>query len=390
MAMNVFGIAASAWQILYTSYDPMNKVQFATPATLLVPSNSNHSNRPADMKPVLVYSLAYDSASKLCGPSYQASNKSLGLSDAGEMAFVQLALLQGITVVLPDYEGPNGAFTVGPIEGNGVLDALRATLSFKPVVPDRTKAKVVLKGYSGGSIATGWALQQQPSHAPELLPYIAGASLGGIPRDLKATLQFLNGGPFSGLVLSAFAAYDNVFAPISSFFDTILNLPGLSALRNTQTLCTTEEQAQYSSIDIFKQFTTLTFTEVIGSPLISPLLTDLTLANPQGSAPFSVPQVPIFVYSSQTDNVVPHSGTQEYVDVLCQNNVASVSYANVLNGDHVHTEELIGPRQSWDFLSQRLFDPAPAPTGCVTSVIDPAQQPNITITDIIRGIQSLF
>lgn len=101
----------------------------------------------------------------------------------------------GYIVTSSDYEGPNAAFGAGPLAGHGVLDAIRATLAF-PTLKLPKGTGVVGVGYSGGAIATGWAAALQPSYAPELP--ILGWAQGGTPANISATVQYIDGGLFSG------------------------------------------------------------------------------------------------------------------------------------------------------------------------------------------------
>jgi hypothetical protein len=47
-------------------------------------------------------------------------------------------------------------------------------------------------GYSGGSLATEWAAELQPTYAPEL--NFAGAALGGLVPNITSVLKTINGG----------------------------------------------------------------------------------------------------------------------------------------------------------------------------------------------------
>ncbi len=159
-------LASSTYQILYKTSDPVStpKKDIATPMTVIVPRNAANNTAQTN---VLMYQVPYDAASVDCGPSYLSASNSSADPTGGEGPFIQLALQQGLVVVLSDYEGPDAAFTVGELSGQGVNDAIRAVLDFKPAVPDKKKAQVVLQGYSGGALATGWAVQVQPTYAPE-------------------------------------------------------------------------------------------------------------------------------------------------------------------------------------------------------------------------------
>lgn len=81
-----------------------------------------------------------------------------------------------------------------------MLDAARATLRLRSIVePSRAKRlPLALMGYSGGALASGWALQEQKSYAPELSSNLIAAALGGLPVNVEDILLKLNGGPTAG------------------------------------------------------------------------------------------------------------------------------------------------------------------------------------------------
>ena len=81
-----------------------------------------------------------------------------------------------------------------------MLDAARATLRVSSIVePSRAgRLPLALMGYSGGALASGWALQQQKEYAPELSSNLVAAALGGLPVNVEDILLKLNGGPMAG------------------------------------------------------------------------------------------------------------------------------------------------------------------------------------------------
>ena len=94
---------------------------------------------------------------------------------------------QGYYVVSPDYEGPKLTFTIGKQSGQAVLNSIRAALKSGKITNIKDDAKVVMWGYSGGSLASGWAAALQPSYAPELGGNLLGAALGGFVTNITAT-----------------------------------------------------------------------------------------------------------------------------------------------------------------------------------------------------------
>ena len=137
-------------------------------------------------KQLLVYQPAIDSLGAKCNPSYtlQAGNEK-------EASLVQLALSRGLTVVVPDHQGPRNGFAAGPMAAHAVLDSIRGTLASPEAGLDGATTKVAMMGYSGGAIATGWAAQLQPEYAPEIK--LVGVASGGTPADLEAAESTMDG-----------------------------------------------------------------------------------------------------------------------------------------------------------------------------------------------------
>lgn len=70
--------------------------------------------------------------SRICAPSYVLQEGTLQtniITDA-EGLIINILLLQGWTLSIPDYEGANSSFGAGRVAGHGVLDGIKAALSF--------------------------------------------------------------------------------------------------------------------------------------------------------------------------------------------------------------------------------------------------------------------
>ena len=104
-------------------------------------------------------------------------------------------LSKGTLVAASDYEGPQAGFLNGPLSAFGNLDALRAVLNFQPIIPSNVKkqTKIALEGYSGGALATSWAVQYMQHYAPELISQTVGAAFGGLPVNVANVAVKNNG-----------------------------------------------------------------------------------------------------------------------------------------------------------------------------------------------------
>ncbi|KJZ73170.1 hypothetical protein HIM_07367 [Hirsutella minnesotensis 3608] len=200
MPISDFGVAPinlkDTHQILYKTTDSLN-ASTATVLTVLIPHN-------ADMNKVLSYQFMEDSADIECAPSYvlqQSSFPGGPLSPAAsqiEFLLAQAALDRGWVVIMPDFQGPKAAFLANALAGHSVLDGIRAATRSTELTGISQNATVALWGYSGGSLAAGWAAELQPTYAPDVR--IAGAALGGTVPNIPNVITASNKSLFAGLL----------------------------------------------------------------------------------------------------------------------------------------------------------------------------------------------
>jgi hypothetical protein len=166
-----------AWQLQYVTRDTNGRPVAAVTTVIqpLVPSPYGH--------PVLVsFQHAYDSLGAICTPSHTATGSTSNSTNMGEtVEFAPGLETLGWTLVIPDYEGPQHAWSAAQLSGQATLDSIRAALAFEPLGLSQDTL-VGLWGYSGGAFATTWAAALQPSYAPEL--QLIGAVAGGTPVNL--------------------------------------------------------------------------------------------------------------------------------------------------------------------------------------------------------------
>lgn len=227
----------SAHQFLHWSIDLYGKPQ-ANMATLILPTKQQLTKDGVPR--LVVYQVAEDSAWSACAPSYQFRAGGQGnLLVQEEIVTMNHILDKGWTLVVTDYEGPQSAFTVGELAATGVLDAVRASLNFDLIV---AKAKshlvqVALMGYSGGALASGWALQQQPSYAPELSQNLVAGILGGLPVNIKTVLLKQNGNAAAGLVGTGLAGQANGRPDVLQYLQDHMSPEGLDVVAAVNRTC---------------------------------------------------------------------------------------------------------------------------------------------------------
>jgi hypothetical protein len=247
----------SAYQLLYRTTDAHNQPAFAV-TTVVIPNN-------ADLTKFLAYGIFYDSPDIDCGPSY-----SLQQGGGIDTGFTNI-LSKGIPVSVSDYEGPNGAFTDGPVSGHAFLDSIRATLQSTSLTGVLSSAKVVMWGYSGGALAAEWAAELQvghlisppnltdrpiqPSYAPNLRSTIIGAALGGLTPNVTSVLYTINKTIFSGLAPAGILGLANANPQLTDYF----NAAFVSDAKRQQFLavkgyCLPDEIINYLGQDISSYF----------------------------------------------------------------------------------------------------------------------------------------
>src|SRR5690606_37937719 len=135
-----------------------------------------------------------------------------------------------------DYEGlgtpGTHTYVVGQSEGRAVLDMARAAQRL-PGTGLSASTPVAVMGYSQGGGAAAWAAQLAPSYAPELK--LKAAVTGGVPGDLTAVADFLDGSPFVGLALLASIGLDAAYPELD--LEDHLNDTGRALLEETDDLC---------------------------------------------------------------------------------------------------------------------------------------------------------
>jgi len=180
-----------AWQVAFRSTGVQGEATSGV-ATVMVPRRSAHRVRP-----LLSYQCAIDALGPTADPSY-----TLRHGDQLELPFVTRALRRGWAVVTTDYNGPQHAFCAFPLVAHFVLDGIRAAVALEPAGLAGAATPIGLWGYSGGALATLFAVERQAAYAPEL--DVVGAAAGGAGVDITSSPQmFEDGNLLSGIPFGA-------------------------------------------------------------------------------------------------------------------------------------------------------------------------------------------
>lgn len=269
------------------------------------------------------------------------------------------ALNQGWWLLTSDYEGLRAEYTAGFQSGHAVLDSVRMGLKELPKVGLAKDAKYALMGYSGGSLASGWAAALQPTYAPEL--HFEGAALGGTVPSILGVLDAVNMGPFVGLAFGFLTGISRAHANFTQWVDENLVPAKKAEFRNIARGCNIGESSKGGFQDIFSYFKNgrFGFDEPIPKSVLS---WDGQLGS------FGTPSMPLFIYKAVGDEVSYVADSDNLVEKWC-NNGATIKYQKNLVGEHL-SEDYIGSVGALQWLSQRFAGKTvPYQGKCVTEYV---------------------
>jgi len=184
------------WKLFYRTTNTLDEPMLASGA-LLVPVGPWRGRGP---RPIVGYGTEVYGL----GPQH-APSALIGAGTFPEIGQLHLALARGWAVAVADGEGHGVGpgphpYLAGKSAGHAVLDVVRAAAQ-TPRAGLSGEAPVGLWGYSAGGRAVAWAAELQRGHCPELKLRVVVA--GGVPADLRACVQAVDGGPYSGLGFAA-------------------------------------------------------------------------------------------------------------------------------------------------------------------------------------------
>jgi hypothetical protein len=341
-----------AYQLLYRTTDSLGNASSAV-TTVIVPNN-------ADTSKLLSYQIAEDAAWVNCAPSYalqEGSNLLDGGSGSAEILLIIAALDQGWIVNTPDYEGPQAAFTSGIQAGQATLDSVRAALASGSITGVSSSATYQMWGYSGGSLATEWAAELQPSYAPEL--NFAGAAVGGLVPNITSILNTINEGAFAGLAPAGIMGLYQAYPDLAAFIDENLIASKAAEFKDAQTQCLDTDITEYIFQDIYSYFSD-------GAALLQAPVAQAVIAETGQMGTHGTPQMPMFFYKAVYDEISVIADTDALVEKLCSQG-AQIQYVRDELGEHV-TEAITGAGDAFVFLQDR-FNGIPAAAGCSTTTV---------------------
>ncbi|MFI6497041.1 lipase family protein [Nonomuraea typhae] len=304
-------VPVHAWNVLYRSTSATGAPN-AVSATVLVPK----ARYPLGRRPVIGYAVGTHGLGDQCAPSLAMRE-----GREAELALVSLFLLKGFAVAITDYEGlgtpGQHTYMAGISQGQAVLDSVRAAIRL-PGSGLSASAPVGIMGYSQGGASAGWAGQLQPAYAPELR--LRGVAAGGVPADLKAVAQSLDGGPDFGLAAAAGVGFDAAYDELDLFSD--LNERGKALMADAADDCV-GDLGKLAGL----RFSDLSPIDLMNQPKWTARLTENRLGA-------RLPRVPVFLYHAQGDEIIPHAVGARLRSEYCQAGV-NARWLSLPGGNHV-------------------------------------------------------
>lgn len=342
----VVGGGATAWQLLYRTSDSEGQA-IASITTVVLPVGRQATA-------LVSVQVAEDASNAKCAPSVSLNSLSDPALQAQLTPFAIAALNSGLALSIPDYEGPESEFGAARQPGYIILDGIRAAENFAPLGLQGTSTPVALEGYSGGSLATGWASELQASYAPEL--NIRAAALGGFVTDLSAALTQVNGGVGAGLIPSGLPGMLRANPELAGSLGGFFTPAGKAVLAAGAENCATQNILAYPFVD-FSVYMTMPFNAAVTEPSVASALRPMSLGT-------GTPEVPLFVYHAVHDEEIPILGADSVVAGYCARG-ASVTYLRDVLSEHA-TLEYLGARLALQWVQARL---AGTPVGATCTTV---------------------
>ncbi|RLV89684.1 Lipase 1 [Spathaspora sp. JA1] len=341
----------NVWQLVVRSEDSFgNATAFVT--TIMEPYNANPTK-------VVSYQTFEDSANINCSPSYgfQFGASVSTMATQLDMSYMVVALNNGYFVNSPDYEGFNSAFTVGRRSGQAVLDSVRAVLKSGSITGIKGDAKVGLWGYSGGSLATGWAAALQSTYAPELKRNLVGASLGGFVTNITAVAESVDGTLVAALTPLALTGLANEYPAIRQILDENIAAKHAEKFKAAENLCLTPALLNFVGSNILKGKDPMIPKgfSLLEDPTMKEIVDSNSIVNLNSTF---VPEIPIFIYHGSLDKVVPIRDVKTTYNNWCKWGINSLELAEDIWNGHI-SEQVVGAPAGWTWLDKQFQESKP-------------------------------
>lgn len=343
----------SVSMVTFAGY-PVTEIAYRSTDTRDVPVLATASViRPAHARPdgpVLSYHHYLNALGQNCAPTETLVNPTLETVQDNAMAFLRLKLREGWTVIIPDHLGPKVAYPGGQLSGRIALDGMRAVRDDPRF--DARNSRFGALGYSGGGIASAWVANLHDDYAPDV--NLVGVAQGGIPTDMTTMARMIGNAPHPAFGL-AFAAAVGMAReyPDEVRLEERLTPTGWDLYHSMRGRCT----AMLLTLGAFRSVPMV----LEGGDLMAE--EGLLRAFAENSVALSpdVPRVPVFMWHSRTDPLVPYWDAEATAKRYCREGTPIVWEPGLA------PEHLLGAVEklpaALDWLQQR-FDGVPAPRAC--------------------------
>ncbi|SDP12598.1 Secretory lipase [Klenkia soli] len=307
----------TAQTVLYTSTSATGEPQVVS-GTVFTPTLS------AQAGTVLTIAPGTQGLGPQCAPS-----KQFVAGTEYELGSVAAGLAQGWTVAVTDYDGYlNGGsptYTTGPAMAHAVLDLARA-VSAVPGARSTDDSPVLLQGYSQGGGGAAWAASLAPDYAPDLA--VEGAAVGGVPADLGALAQGLDGGPAAYFGLLGVIGLDAAY-PDAIRLDERLNARGQQVVAQLRGECVGGAGTLSTAFTSVADYTAdgSTLEQLLAEPDIAAVISENDLATRP------VPTVPIYQSHAAADEIVALGQAQDLHATWCA--AGATTRLDLLPAEHV-------------------------------------------------------
>ncbi|MDT0202940.1 lipase family protein [Nocardioides sp. AE5] len=347
--LGLIGQRARAWQLAYRSSDLHGVAEVAV-TTVVVPDGFE----AGDPARLIAYQCAIDAVSDRCFPSYalRPGARAWGSLPQFELMIIAALLDRGFVLTLADHEGIHGHFGAPREPGHRVLDGVRATLAFDELglAPDTPTG---MFGYSGGGMATSWAAEMAPTHAPEL--EIVGAVLGSPVGDPGEAFLKLNRGLNAGLPALVVSGLRHAYPGLARLIRRHASLDGQRRLDDLKEQSTVTAVVTHAFND-FDDYLDIPLADMLAKPEVLHVFDDIRLGS-------RIPTCPLLVVQGVHDQIIDVADVDAQVAKYVDGG-AQVRYLRDQASEHITLMVLGLPRMiAW--LEQR-FDGAPASVGTDT------------------------
>lgn len=334
-----------AYQLLYRTTGTFDTEAAVTVTTILVPYNAKPNK--------LVAHLTYiDADGSKCALSYGIRKGSDFPGDVSmdyQLLLLEQILEAGYIMTLPDYEGLNRAFGVGPLAGRQTLDGIKATLNFEQLGLNQN-TPVVTSGYSGGAFGSSWSAALQPTYAPSI--NAKGFAMGGTPANLTGSLINLDGGPFAPFAIVGVVGLMYSYPDLLDWVDPRLTPKGSHAVEFARSNCVAEMTVRYPFSRVISNDFIRGGAHLLEVPVVKEILSNLTL----GVDPSLTPKAPVFMYHARNDEVLPYRDALKSAQLWAQHGANVLFHTDTLPTLGHATTELANLPNLLFFIEDRFAD----------------------------------